>query len=138
MSTVTIGCKLPNGLVIESGYTFASGACIKLPNYKRVMLNGANSTKPASVLVAPKEFTPGITENVDEAFFDKWVADHAESNIVKNGLIFKMKNRNEATARAKDESAKTIGFEPIDTSKPHDTRTRSGIPASVTKRTDEE
>jgi hypothetical protein len=125
MATVTVGCKLPNGLIIESGYTFAAGQVVRLPNYKRQILNGANSTRPPGVrAVSPVNHEPGITENVDEEFFDKWVADHRDSNIVKNGLIFKMKNKHEATARAKDEAQKRTGFEPLNTSAP-DPRTAS-------------
>lgn len=120
MSTVTIGCRLASGLILESGYTIANGAVARLRTYTRVMLAGANQStlqlaaqNPGQTLVSGKHMRAGITENVDEAFFDKWVEDHRESHIVKNGLIFKMKNRREAEARGKDEEQKKTGFEPL-------------------------
>jgi len=99
--TCFVLCKLPTGLVIESGYTFPKNGIgiARLPNYKRVMLAGANKrilelarqSGPNQVPTSPKNMHAGITANVDEAFFDKWVHDHKDSNIVKlwttsNGL----------------------------------------------------
>jgi hypothetical protein len=91
-----------------------------LPEYKRVILAGANQKtmrlareNPGVAMVSHPQMRVGVTENVDEAFFDKWVADHAQSNIVRNGLIFKMKNVREVEARGKDEEQKKTGAEPL-------------------------
>jgi hypothetical protein len=130
MATVTVGCKLPNGLILESGYTVDNGNVVRTPEYKRLKLNGANQSRFTIVQSldgksvrelanpkAPLHLEPGITENVDEAFFDKWVEDHKHSNIVRNKLVWKAKNKSEAKARAIGETQKDIGFEARDQTK---------------------
>jgi hypothetical protein len=123
MTTVTIGCRLASGLILESGYTIDKsgfGAPVRLPEYKRVILAGANQKtmrlaqqNPGVALVSHPVMRVGVTENVDEQFFDAWVKSHSDSNIVKNGLIFKMKNVREVEARGKDEEQKKTGAEPL-------------------------
>ena len=51
----------------------------------RVVLNGAKQSA-----ISPKGPTPGVTGGVDEAFFDAWCADHADSTVVTQKLIWKM------------------------------------------------
>jgi hypothetical protein len=120
-ATCFVLCKLPTGLIIESGYTFAKNGIgiSRLPNYKRVILAGANKrilelarqAGPNQVPTSPKNFQAGITANVDEAFFDKWVHDHKFSNIVKNRLVWKCKTLAEAQAQAIDDLDRTTGME---------------------------
>jgi hypothetical protein len=69
---VSIASKLPHALVLESGDA-------------RVVLNGAKQTA-----ISPKGPTPGVTGGVDEALFDAWCAEHADSTIVTQKLIWKM------------------------------------------------
>jgi hypothetical protein len=113
-----VGCKLVNGIILESGYSVVDGNVVRLPEYKRVRLAGTNQSRLLSgVTNAPLHLTPGITENVDEDFFDKWCIDHADSNIVKNKLIWKARNKSEALAKAADETHRDTGFEPRDQTK---------------------
>ena len=120
MALVTVGCKLPQGLIIEMGYEAVPGGIKKSADYKAVTLNGANQH---SVLLgslrtpSPADLRPGITNNVDEAFFDAWVEAHKDTNLVKNKLVFKAKNAGEATAQAADLTKKKIGMEAVDPSK---------------------
>jgi len=67
MQTVTVGCKLPNGIVLHLGE-------------KEQLINGSNS----SVVIGGH----GITEGVDKEFFDAWVEKNASLKFVKEGLIF--------------------------------------------------
>ena len=92
---VTIGCKLPNGIIIVLGD-------------KKAKINGFNQ----NMVQVADGF--GITENVDEELFDAWLAKHANFALVKNGLIFKSKNANEATAKGKDLKGKKGGLEQLD------------------------
>lgn len=120
-ATCFVLCKLPTGLIIESGYTFEKNGIgiSRLPSYKRVMLAGANKrilelarqAGPNQVPTSPKNMQAGITANVDEAFFDKWVFDHKDSNIVKNRLVWKCKTLAEAQAQAIDDLERTTGME---------------------------
>lgn len=117
---ISVGCKLPQGLIIEVGYEMVPGGTIKGENYRRIVLAGANqhSTVVGTLRTpSPKELRPGITNNVPEDVFDEWVAKHKDTNIVKNGLVFKAKNAGEATAKAADLAAKPTGMEPLDPSK---------------------
>ena len=120
MALISVGCKLPQGLVIELGYKIVPGGVEKGPDYRQITLAGANQH---SVVIgqlrtpSPKDLRPGITNNVPEDLFDAWVAAHANTNIVKNGLVFKAKNAGEATAKAADLAQKPTGLEAIDPTK---------------------
>jgi hypothetical protein len=121
VKTCVVCCKLPHGLILESGYSFTTnGAVVRLPEYKRVQLAGANQStlqiaeqNPGIALVSRPHFRAGITINVDEAFYDKWVKDHADSNIVKNRQIWKCKSLAEARGMSTDDSERKIGVEPL-------------------------
>jgi hypothetical protein len=94
---VTVGCKLPNGLVLEQdGYT--------------VQLNGAN----VSNLVGGY----GLTENVDKAAFDKWIKTHADQPYVKNELVFAQAKTNSAESKAKENADVKSGLEGLPQDKP--------------------
>lgn len=98
MATVTVGCKLPNGIILEVGE-------------KRQLINGAN----ASAVIGGY----GLTENVDKEFFDKWMADHADLKFVKAELIFANDKTNNTVAQAKEHADEESGFEGVDpTQKP--------------------
>lgn len=113
MPLVTIGCKLPQGLIIEMGYKTVPGGTVQGPDYKRVRLRGPNMHHLAGA-PAPANLAPGLTHNVDEAFFDAWVKSHADTNIVKNKLVFKAVDKSEAEARALDVTEQKTGMEPLD------------------------
>ncbi len=94
---VTVGCKLPNGLVVDiDGYT--------------VTLNGAN----ASNIVGGY----GLTENVDKAAFEKWLKAHADQPYVKNELIFAQAKTNSAESKAKENAAVKSGLEGLPQNNP--------------------
>lgn len=117
---ISVGCKLPQGLILEMGYSIEGGNVVQGPDYQRVALNGASqhSTIVGTLRSpSPTDLRPGITNGVDEELFDAWVKQHANTNIVKNGLIFKAKNAAEATAMANDLTKKKTGFEPVDPAK---------------------
>ena len=96
MGTVTVGCKLPNGLIIEL-------------DEQRVVLNGANS----SALIGGF----GLTE-VNEALFKAWLEKHKDYEPVKQGLIFAQEKPANAQAEAKDKAKLKSGFEGLDPKKP--------------------
>lgn len=97
MSTVTIGCKLPHGLIIELGG-------------KSVELAGTNSSNVIG--------GHGITEGVDKSFFDKWLSQNKGAAAVRNGLIFAHEKANSAKAEAKEKEENKNGFEGIDPNRP--------------------
>jgi CTP:molybdopterin cytidylyltransferase MocA len=86
--TVTVGCKLPNGLILEQG------------EYK-VELNGSNS----SIVVGGY----GLTENVDKEAFEAWLAVHADQPYVRKELVFAQAK----TSSARRKRMKTLRRKPV-------------------------
>jgi hypothetical protein len=104
--TVTVACKLPNGLLIQVGETQArlnGPARFLTPQPGRVNLN------PIEDIVYSAGFTV-----VDKALWDAWIKDHKNFDPVKTGFVYAMPSRNEATAKAKDGESMKTGLEPID------------------------
>lgn len=94
---VTVGCKLPNGLVVEiEGYT--------------VTLNGANSSNVIGGY--------GLTEGVDKTAFDKWLKAHANQPYVKNELVFAQAKTNSAQDKAQENASVKTGLEGLPQDKP--------------------
>lgn len=98
-TTVTVGCKLPNGLVCELG-KFGD------EDYKAVTLKGAND----SSVVGGYGLTPGV----DAAFWDAWKKKHARLKFVKDGQVFALGDIASARDHAIDLSALKTGLEPLD------------------------
>lgn len=87
--TVVVGCKLPNGLVINYGGTNAT-------------LAGTNSS-----LI---EGGHGLT-TVDKDFWDLWLSEHKDYAPVAKGLIFAHEKEVNAKAEAKEKAKNKNGFE---------------------------
>ncbi len=94
---VVVGCKLPNGIVLEQdGY--------------RVILNGANSANIVGGY--------GLTEGVDKDAFEKWIKTHADQAYVKNELVFAQAKTNSAESKAKENASVKSGLEGLPQDKP--------------------
>lgn len=93
MVTVTIGCKLPNGIIMQVGKA-------------RVRINGWNNN-------IIKGGSHGITENVPADLWEAWSKEHADSNLVKRGFIFAANTTAKATARAAEQSDNESGQEQL-------------------------
>lgn len=93
LSQVVVGCKLPNGIILEHPEN----------PLKKVELDGLNKIK-----IIGSEY---VTNSVDEEFWDAWFAKHADFPAVKSGAIFVAKNATEAKAVAKDLAKEKTGFE---------------------------
>lgn len=96
MATVTVACKLPNGIILEHGKT-------------RAELKGANTSELVNGF--------GLTA-VDSAFWDAWTAAHADFPALKNGLIFAQSSKSNAKAQTEDHIGIETGLEGIDTKNP--------------------
>lgn len=96
MTTVNVGCKLPNGLHLDH-----QGV--------RVTLNGANSSR----LIGGY----GLTE-VDKDFFDAWSAAYKDFGPLVNGEIFAQSTAKNAEAQAKEQATVASGFERINPEAP--------------------
>lgn len=96
MAKVIIGCKLPNGLVIENPLN---------PN-ERVTLNGLNK----ALIIGAKH----ATTEVDADMWKLWKATNKDFGPLKNGAIFEAKDKASANAIAKETEKEKTGLEKID------------------------
>lgn len=96
---VTVGCKLPNGLLIDVGG-------------KVVHILGANSSNVIGGY--------GLTENVDKEFFETWLKEHASQPYVKNELVFAQAKTNSAQSKANENAGIKTGLEGLPQDKPVD------------------
>lgn len=94
--TVVVGCKLPNGVIIQVDKT-------------KVTLNGANSSLIAGGY--------GLT-NVDAAFFTQWLKLNADSTLVKKSIVFAQEKEANAKAQASDQRSVSTGLEGLAKDKP--------------------
>jgi hypothetical protein len=129
--TVIIGCKLPNGLVLEIGYELnATGAQIKSESYERVVIKGWNAhAEPMRIQLAKAKSDSGVphgmntqpflNRGVPKDFWVKWKESHKRSWLLKNEILFEVAGGDEASAALRvvegDKTPKI--FEPIDRSK---------------------
>ncbi|MEX3614242.1 MAG: hypothetical protein VB141_10935 [Burkholderia gladioli] len=98
MATVSVGCKLPHGLIIQ------------IPGSKPIRLNGANS----SILAHGH----GVTDGVDKSFFEKWKELYKDFLPLKQGLIFSHDRADAVAAEASEKVKNRTGFEGLNADNP--------------------
>jgi hypothetical protein len=126
MATVAVACKLPHGLVmrvfdmVETQEPVMGGGyrAIKVAREraKRVTLEGwshPQNMAPNSQIVGGFALTP----NVDKEFWDAWLAQNAELDAVRNGLIFAHEKTMSLEAEARDKTTLKSGLERLDPNK---------------------
>lgn len=87
MSTVTIGCKYPTGVLLQVGST-------------TFPINGSNSSEIFG--------GHGITDDVPKKLWDAWLVENKNHDLVTGGFIFAHEQRKEVKAEAKEKAqAKT-------------------------------
>lgn len=132
MTTCTVLCSLKHGLICESGYIVDPGTqnIRKGPDYKAVRLNGSNAAARHIETFGPNpiEPPPGETTGVDEEWMRKWLADHADLQYVRMGLISIQKPSDVKSASADMAQIKT-GLEPLAT--PKDARVKGNDMAGI-------
>lgn len=99
MATVTVGCKLPHGIILEL-------------DEKKATIAGSNSS---SIIGGH-----GLTEDVDKEFFDAWMLKNKELSFVKAGHLFAHEKANNTAAQAKERAGEVTGFEGINPDKKPD------------------
>ena len=94
-TSVTIGCKLPHGIVLDH----------PLDPEKKVELRGKNKA-----LIIGADY--GTTE-VDGEFWETWKTVHKDFPALRSGAIFEAANASELTAVAAELEDEATGFEPM-------------------------
>lgn len=97
-SFLTIGCKLPHGLIIEARNN--EGEMV------RITLKGANDARIVGGY--------GITENVSADLWKAWLKKNAKFPAVLNGSVFVHNDLKSAESIAKERRDVSTGFERID------------------------
>lgn len=125
--TVSVACKLPNGLALR--------VFTMIPHSEPVMGGGVRETElavqhgetvtlkgyAAPFGMAPEAPVAGgyaITTGVDADFWATWLAQNAEHPAVKNGLIFAAERIDSVQKQAKEQAEVRCGLEPLDPDKP--------------------
>lgn len=100
MSKITVGCRLPNGLVLRL-HDDKGGEV-------RVTLRGQNADMNGALFIQPTHC--GYTE-VDKDFWDAWVAKNADFTPLVNGAIFAEATKAKAKGAAKERVKEKTGLE---------------------------
>jgi hypothetical protein len=94
---VTVGCKLPNGLILEL-------------NHVKVELNGSNK---AAIIGADTGYT-----DVDDDFWTAWSKAYSDYTPLTTGSVFVAKDRKSAEAIGSERKKLKTGFEPMEQKAP--------------------
>ena len=122
--TVTVACKLPNGLklrlhtMVDVDMPLMGGGVKTVkearpnPEVDPVTINGAafNPLEPARCLVVGGY---ALTPNVDAQFMAEWLKQNARSPLVLNKLVLIHEAQADAQAEAKEKTAVRSGLEPL-------------------------
>lgn len=130
---VSVGCRLPNGLKLEVGFSVnekgnggAPFAMVRRhESYASHVLRGTNqhlivrdqTRKPVAVLPNQRGREPFINHNVPKDLWERWAKENAKSWHLTSGQIFLVPKNdvNTAKAAALDAAGKSKAiFEPLD------------------------
>lgn len=135
---VTIGCKLPAGLVLEVGLQTVekipggglSTAVKRLDNYQRFVIRGWNhhsapmrkqllDAKSSAGVPHGTNTLPYLNRGVPKDLWEQWKAEHPDSWLLKNEILFEVAAKDEAGAalRVAEGASTPKVFEPLDPSK---------------------
>ena len=127
--TVTVACKLPNGLVLRThrmvphrepapgGVQETTIAMADSREYE-VKGNASPYGSAPSGQVIGGVIGYALTPNIPKDFWDAWFEQNKHSDIVKNGLIFAHVNGNKTADQAREQVKVRSGFEGIDPANP--------------------
>jgi len=130
--TVTVGCKLPNGLVLHldemipyriplpGGGSVTEERSRRLPdtftlNGSAIDLAGIAETGTVPHLIVGGY---GITTGIPRDFWERWLAANRDSEIVKKEMIIAAGNEMSARSMAVERAKIRTGMEPIDQNDP--------------------
>jgi hypothetical protein len=114
MAKIYVGCKLPNGIIMEIIKPHEmKQSILPAPTGDRVTLNGANSSRIART--NPADAAYGLTL-VDEEFARAWFKANANAKFITSGAVFMVADDKAFKAEAEDrhEEVRT-GLEPFKT-----------------------
>ena len=126
-STVVVACKLPQGFRArlfkkgEMRTTTPAGVVQSITQFQPTGAEYIFKGPQHGQNEGPRVLTASgfaLTVGVPADFWDAWLDQHKEHDLVKSGLIFAFERRNDAVACAKEHKGIKTGLERIDPSKP--------------------
>lgn len=139
--TVVIACKLPNGLILQCDEPYEAsvpvfGKTETVSMYRRggqtYKVNGsAVDLARMEIGDIPHTISAGfgLTYGVPKSFWERWLSQHKEMEIVEKKFIFAMNSESNVRSKTKELKNITTGLEPIDPSNP---AKRTGIKRIMT------
>jgi hypothetical protein len=120
--TVTVACKIPNGLILR--------VFRMIENMEPVLGGGHRAAKVAEQIGAPVaihgsrvavgevpkcKIVAGyaLTPGVSKEFFELWLEQNADSELVSNNLVFAHESLDSAEDEARDYAKQRSGLEPL-------------------------
>jgi hypothetical protein len=127
--TVTVACKLPNGLYLDIGRKGDTAGFTRRFEVRGPAQQENTDMRPrgrmpdGTMMLHHKQpvVTPGgyaLTSGIPEDFWLQWLEEHKEMEIVKKNFIFAMPRPADAAARAREQAELRTGLEPISQDKP--------------------
>lgn len=128
--SIQIGCRLPNGYVLEVGLrtTVRGGPkdglvslVSRQEDYHRITLHGTHAHNAALLrrgIRLPAELNPPpFINTVPLAFWERWKKEHARAAILKAGDLFEIRDEKDKAAIILDAQAAPSPLAPMDPSK---------------------
>lgn len=123
--TVTVACKLPNGLLLRlfrweehdepvmGGGTKVVKRAIEIEG-SRINLNGY--AVPFGQIPDQQILSGyGITPNVPADFWEEWLKQNKDSDLVRNHIVFANPKTADTAAMAREHKGQKSGLEPVNT-----------------------
>lgn len=142
--TVTVACKIPNGLVlqlckshIETEQTMAGSRDVKVYRKMGPTITVAgpaypNGTVPKGFKRRPEDASNmALTFKVPADFFEEWMKQNADADYVRSGMIFGFADLASVEDQAQELVKELSGFEPVNVDGP-DPRVPRPMTAAVT------
>ncbi len=143
--TVTVACKIPNGIVIQN-HQLVDGFEPVFGGGNRPVKVGQPVGNPITLVGPSRSFNSdpdlkrvvggyGLTFGVDADYFEKWMKDNAHTDMVAKGLIFSHESDARVVDQAKDMKSIQSGLEPLrpDAKKPDGTHADPRMKSIKTK-----
>lgn len=126
-TTVTIACKLPNGLHLDlpskagqppRRVTVRGFAAESLddPRPRHRTVDGVMHYEPLGPALVVGGYA--LTSGVPEEHWHEWLATHDQMDIVTKGLIYALPKLDDAQAKARERKDERSGLEPVNPDRP--------------------
>ena len=124
VETVTVACKLPNGLRLrlfqarEVDYPMMGGGFKRVkehhPTGEEIVINGNSYPQDQAPRVPINDFGYALTRNVSKKFMDEWMKQNEKNEMVLKKIIIVHSQPASIEAETRENEKRVTGFERID------------------------